>query len=80
MRTDHSRLWLMTLLLGAVLSWTLPLGGILVAVVASFGLVISWEDEMSRGEMTPLPVKQSDSGFGPHEVRDVDIAVDDRIG
>lgn len=80
MRTDHSRIWLITLLVGAGLSWLLPLGGVLLAVVASFGLVISWEDEMSRGEMTPLPVQQSDSGFGPHELRDIDIAVDDRIG
>ena len=56
MRTDHSRIWLMTLLLGAALSWPLPLGGILLAVAASFGLVISWEAGMSQGEMTPVPV------------------------
>jgi hypothetical protein len=56
MRTGHSRIWLITLLLGAGLSWPVPLGGVLLAVVASFGLVISWEDQMSRGEMTPVPV------------------------
>jgi hypothetical protein len=55
MRTGHSRIWLITLLLGAGLSWPVPLGGVLLAVVASFGLVISWEDELSRGEMTPVP-------------------------
>ena len=55
MRTDRSRIWLMTLLLGAGLSWPLPLGGILLAVVASFGLVISWEAGMSQREMTPAP-------------------------
>jgi hypothetical protein len=62
MRTGHSRIWLITLLLGAGLSWPVPLGGVLLAVVASFGLVISWEDELSRGEMTPVPAhKQSDA-------------------
>ena len=50
MRTDHSRIWLMTLLVGAGLSWPLPLGGVLLAVVASFGLVISWEAEMNAAE------------------------------
>jgi len=56
MRTDHSRIWLVTLLVGAGLSWPLPLGGVLLAVVASFGLVISWEAGMSQGVMTPAPV------------------------
>jgi hypothetical protein len=56
MRTDHSRTWLLTLLVGAGLSWPLPLAGVLLAVVASFGLVISWESEMTRGVMTPVPV------------------------
>jgi hypothetical protein len=56
MRTDNSRIWLTTLLVGAGLSWPLPLAGVLLAVVASFGLVISWEAGMSRGLMTPVPV------------------------
>ena len=56
MRTDHSRIWLMTLLAGVALSWPLPLVGVLLAVVSSFGLVISWEAGMSRGVMTPVPV------------------------
>ena len=46
MRT-HSRIWMMALLLGAGLSWPLPLVGILLAVVASFCLVIAWEGETS---------------------------------
>jgi hypothetical protein len=41
------------LLLGAGLAWPLPLLGILLAVVASFGLVIAWEGEMSGAVLTP---------------------------
>lgn len=56
MRTPHSRIWMATLLLGAGLSWPLPLFGILVAVVATFGLVIAWEKEMSGAVLTPAPI------------------------
>jgi hypothetical protein len=45
----------MTLLVGAGLSWPLPLLGILWAVVASFGLVIAWEGEMRGAVLTPAP-------------------------
>ena len=55
MRT-HSRIWLVTLLVGAGLSWPLPFLGILLAVVASFGLVIAWEGEMTGAVLTPAPV------------------------
>ena len=57
MRTPHFRIWMTTLLLGAGLSWPLPLLGILVAVVASFGLVIAWEGEMSGPVLTPAPIE-----------------------
>ena len=41
--TVRIRLFLTALLLGAALLWPLPLGGALLMVAASFGLVIAWE-------------------------------------
>jgi hypothetical protein len=46
----------MAILVGVGLTWPLPLGGALLAVVASFGFVISWEAELGRAVMlTPSP-------------------------
>ena len=69
MRTDHSRIWLLMLLAGAGLSWPLPLGGVLLAVVASFGLVISWEPAMSDGVMTAVPVVPVAPALSTEELR-----------
>ena len=41
--TLRTRLFLTALLLGVALLWALPLGGALLMVTASFGLVIAWE-------------------------------------
>jgi hypothetical protein len=65
MRTDHSRIWLMALLVGVALAWPLPLGGVLLAVVASFGLVISWEADLSGAVMAPAPSEPVLPSQGP---------------
>ena len=54
MRTEHSRIWLMATLAGVGLTWPFPLGGALLAVVASFGFVISWEAEFGGAVMTEV--------------------------
>ena len=69
MRTDHSRIWLMTLLLGAALSWPLPLGGVILAVAACFGLVISWEAGMSHSEVMPVPAAPAVPALSTEEPR-----------
>jgi hypothetical protein len=43
----------MTLLVGVGLLWPLPLGGALLMVAASFGLVIAWEPQLTGAVMTP---------------------------
>ena len=68
MRTNHSRTWLMALLVGVGLAWLLPLGGALLAVVASFGFVISCEAELSGAAMKPAsiePVRPTRAEKGP---------------
>lgn len=52
----RNRTLLMALLVGAGLLWPLPLGGALLMVAASFGLVISWETELSGAVVTPALV------------------------
>ena len=49
----HSRTSLIALLVGVGLLWPLPLGGAVLMVVASFGLVIAWETELARAVLTP---------------------------
>lgn len=44
---------LATLFVGVVLLWPLPVGGALLMVAASFGLVIAWEPDLSAVVMTP---------------------------
>lgn len=44
---------LATLFVGAVLLWPLPVGGALLMVAASFGLVIAWETDLSAVVIAP---------------------------
>lgn len=57
MRTEHSRIWLMAILVGVGLTWPLPLGGALLAVTASFGFVIAWEADLGATVLTPVPIE-----------------------
>jgi hypothetical protein len=41
------RTFLLALLVGVGLLWPVPLGGALLMVAASFGLVISWDNELT---------------------------------
>jgi hypothetical protein len=68
MRTEHTRIWLMAILVGVGvgLTWPLPLGGALLAVVASFGFVISWEAEFGGAVMTEVVrARKAPSPEGP---------------
>lgn len=48
----RDRASLLLLLLGLGLLWPFPLGGVLLMVAATFGLAVSWEDQLS--EARPL--------------------------
>ena len=53
----HNRALLIALLVGVGLLWPLPVGGALLMVSASFGLVISWETDLSGAALTPALVE-----------------------
>jgi hypothetical protein len=44
---------LIAVLLGMALLWPLPLGGVLLMVAGTFGLAISWEDELIEARVSP---------------------------
>ena len=48
---DRSALF--ALLLGVALVWPLPLGGALLMVAGTFGLAISWEDQLIEARVSP---------------------------
>jgi hypothetical protein len=53
----RNRTLLLALLVGVGLLWTVPLGGALLMVAASFGLVISWETELIGVVVAPARVE-----------------------
>jgi len=52
----RNRTFLLALLVGVGLLWPVPLGGALLMVAASFGLVISWENELTGVVVAPTLV------------------------
>lgn len=44
---------LLAVLVGMALLWPFPLGGVLLMVAGTFGLAISWEDELIEAHVFP---------------------------